>query len=880
MSAEVFEYEEDSSGVMSDGCFISNDIGAFYEATANVLPWAPAYNGDPSKARIENMYLEETVQNAPIDPTALPGLEHRGFMQACLGVQRTGELINLMVDKGMLKVATLPDGTIEPFESKTTLFQEAKKAMEACINDPGCDAIIKEHDFDWYEAFAGGAATASLQWLHDYPLAKLLRAEKTLQMYVELSLLLGHRATETVRANPMSQVRQIGGQQATGNGQLLTTLCSYFNLQPTMGAFMVATRMPEFFMTTRWPEPYSNAFMTSTEYGLDVTARARWPTATRAEWPALISNKIVEAVAQLTPLQHALHSVMHSPTELMSYIIQMGDAILPGEVSQKIPLRRVTEINQYLKDCQGVIDAGVASGFDTQRIASELLMVMVPKSTSAAPAGDSVTTTEGEIVPPKRGQIFRARAQSAGFVALSNKWLPILKEPGQPKKDKMQLITECFKESSMMAKAVLFNCPGCRLAVYFEDEFLLLLAEERSGLGLYFGQSVAYDDEDSEVPEECRTFVYPPAQLALFTAFRWTEMDPLHGCILPLATTEVGADFATHDLEKLYEYAEMIALVRDIWGKLFLATGYPRKVPSDIGLSFVDFMNKIKKLQKTTLGMQPVEAEGMFSRIKDYVRRGMQAAQMHAKQQFYGGNVLGQQLLAWIPADEVVLEELDNELEAVKDLGKWRKRLAGMHGVKPVARVIPGLETPKATIPKEEGGKGKGPPKKPKEKLESGGGKGKGKGGGKGEGKGGKKTEEKTHDGKETNGVFYYDDGTFSKCQFLVHWPAICHKLGIDKNKYCGPCTMSLRKGGNNELDCGDSTHKKGCAAHTTPKYEGKDFNPKDHQQAFRDEGLVTTPNELKAMKKTKEGDFSKHKPQGKAVKQGGKLVYPSAHFA
>ena len=62
------------------------------------------YNGDPTKARIENVYLKETVQNAPIDPIALPGLELRGFGQACLGVQRTGDLINLMIDKGMLKV--------------------------------------------------------------------------------------------------------------------------------------------------------------------------------------------------------------------------------------------------------------------------------------------------------------------------------------------------------------------------------------------------------------------------------------------------------------------------------------------------------------------------------------------------------------------------------------------------------------------------------------------------------------------------------------------------------------------------------------------------------------------------------------------------------
>ena len=84
--------------------------------------------------------------------------------------------------------------------------------MEACISDPSFDVMIKEHDFDWYEAFAGGAATASLQWLYDYPLARLLRAEKTLQIYVELSLLLGNRATETIRANAMSQVRQIGGR--------------------------------------------------------------------------------------------------------------------------------------------------------------------------------------------------------------------------------------------------------------------------------------------------------------------------------------------------------------------------------------------------------------------------------------------------------------------------------------------------------------------------------------------------------------------------------------------------------------------------------------------------------------------------------------------
>ena len=186
MSAETFEYEEDLSGVMSDGCWISNDIGPFYEATANALPWQPAYNGDATKARIELVYLEEVVETAPIDPMALPGLELRGYMQSCLGVERVGELINLMVDKGMLKPATQPDGTIEAFESKTAFLIEAKKAMESCINDPTLDMMIKEHEFDWYEAFAGGVATASLQWLHQYPLARLLRAEKTLRLSTDI----------------------------------------------------------------------------------------------------------------------------------------------------------------------------------------------------------------------------------------------------------------------------------------------------------------------------------------------------------------------------------------------------------------------------------------------------------------------------------------------------------------------------------------------------------------------------------------------------------------------------------------------------------------------------------------------------------------------
>ena len=84
---------------------------------------------------------------------------------------------------------------------------------------------------------------------------------------------------------------------------------------------------------------------------------------------------------------------------------------------------------------------------------------------------------EPRVEPPKRGQI-RAAMSTGGFPRLESKYLEILKETDQPRKDPLALIKDCFKVENVMPKAVLLKTPGVRLSAYTTESELLDLIKD------------------------------------------------------------------------------------------------------------------------------------------------------------------------------------------------------------------------------------------------------------------------------------------------------------------------------------------------------------------------------------------------------------------
>ena len=509
------------------------------------------------------------------------------------------------------------------------------------------------------------------------------------------------------------------------------------------------------------------------------------------------------------------------------------------------------------------------------------------------------------VDPPKRGQVRRA-LDTGGFPELSSKYMPILRAKGQPDKDALRLLAECFKIENVMPKAVLLQTPGMRLSNYTtESDFLDLLKDEHRHVRHYFGQCVAYDDDEEEVPESLEDFSLSEAVMDRWRKFEWAHIDVINDVLLLLSAKEEAAEFDTHDWSKAYHFADMIDRVAGSLNKLFLGMGYPKHVDSSEGITYLEFVKKIKKIQKASIGLEEEQAQGLFKLIDTFMVEGLQEAADDCRVQLYGAGVDMKRLRAWLTHDSLLLGRVENAIKQLKKKKEDRVYLPGVFTDTPKARTAPGFAMASSSIGRAPSGprdidkrsrKDKRAEKKAAEAAAeaaaaaaSGG--TAGTGGAKASGKlkagpnneepvqrlGSKQIMKMTREERiaaNPRGVYYYDDGTFSKGSLLFDWPGIATLLGADPNEKCGPAICSTNTVVPRHCDCMDGNHLDDAKEHEQVQYNGKEFKLEQHFKDFESKGLITRPEQLAGAREQAPGKF---KPPGQPKRVGKRSVFP--HF-
>lgn len=827
MAADLdVEYDEVLGNAPHPACMLSFARGqGFVTATERAFAWATPADGNDDRAVIEIGWIESLFRTAEVEnPEGLRGVP---MLSRCLHVHYLRNGLEALLDNGLIEADDDDDDAVRVFADYGELQDRADEVWATIEPDHKPD--MDDDAWDYLEAVP---ANSPLKWLDEVSLEALTKRSKNLRAYTDLNKLLGPRALQASRADPASQINVMAGNP--GGGQLLTVMRGYY-LDPTQAgavippAFM-AHRLGDFFEDSRWPHPYEMEHPSFLDYAFDLAPRARWQKASEDEWPALIQTKISRAVTRLYPLSHLLADEQDQPAQLILQVQRLGDALLSGARAQKKVFRRITEVNAELDSSfRGLIEEGRAAGSNTTALMERILYLTASttsKGKGQEHSGDQVSGGSGEEVSgPKRDQMRRALAEQS-FARLEQKFDGKLKNP-ESELDKLDMLSECFSETTVLPKAVLLNCPGTKMSSYTQfSGFLDRLKDHRTKLPLYFGQCMAMDEETQEVPADLGTYEWDSNELELFRSFKWDKLDPLNKAVLSLRAEELGTSYTVHDKAKVYHDGHLIQLVKDTYGKLFKAIGYPATVSAKAGLSFTGFMTKIRRLHEVTLGMAPKEATKMFEIIDSYVDEGYRTAAAQAKNVIYGADPADRRLGAWISKDEPLLTKIEETLKNLQMVRSFRKAIPGVFESTPTARTLPGFESRKRDRDEEDQGgpskkmppgTGGGPPTdnkkggpKPGDKTNKDVGKGPGK----------PPDQEVDLNSRQIRAnrdlrfkhnpkqIFYYDDGSYSLKKQWFDWPNICKKYGWDHHKLCGPVIMALTREYNRELNCMDPSHR------------------------------------------------------------------------
>lgn len=615
-------------------------------------------------------------------------------------------------------------------------------------------------------------------------LAQLTAKTKNLRAYVDLAKTVGPRARQDKRGAGSQLSVMAGGPMG---GQLVQVLKDYY-LSPAQAAtaidlLFMANRMEDFFRDTTWPYPYEISYTQFFEYAFDLTRRATWQRATRQDWAALVQPILPAAIAKLGMVEEIMRDIMTQPATLVREVERLGDALLTGDQTQKMVFWKLSEIDKELRRSYAeAVREQRAEGKDSAEIVQNLIDLISPTSEATGTRGQLMGEGRMEEIDagpsaPKRGQIKRAMAE-ASFQRLEQGFLATLQSPGQPDKDVMELLKECFQARSVLAKAVLLQTRGIRVNVFTHaSDFLDLVKDERRSLPLYFGQCMAYDKVIGRVPDALRTFSMDPGEVLRLTNFEWEHLDPLNLAILKIQGEMGGSSYGAHDVGKLYYHGDLITKLGQVYGQLFQGLGFPPWVESSAGLTFNDFVDKLKGMQEFSLSLSEEEGQRLLELTTHYAKEGFSAAAAYARVNIYGACPADRFLGPWLIKDEPLLLRLDETLEQAMEVARYRRAMPNIFERRPTERMYPGFG--------EKGRSGK-----PREEVEDKPARGK------------KATTDKlvkTDDkdkgyAKEqairqnVRKVFMYDDESFSMKTRLFKWKGICEHFGWDHDKHCaGP---------------------------------------------------------------------------------------------
>ena len=399
---------------------------------------------------------------------------------------------------------------------------------------------------------------------------------------------------------------------AGDGGQLAEVLKKYYFPGSTavMHPSFLLRKLPGFLEEAAWPTEYDKPQRTWEDYAYEFNSKGALKTASRAQVAVILQPKLPAAITDhYDQLWTLLEDYIRQPQDLVKAVEALGDET-PGIDKTRSPLLQLGTMNDWLEENWGEsIQADYDADLSSEDTLRRLLEKIRGSKLSEASKGSSLRAEDEDYRAPKSGQVARALAEKA-YVQLEAQYMAELRANTMSNIKKIQMLCSCFANDTVVTNAVLFNTKNMRISVYINStgaDFLALLHGERHLLSLYFMQTFAYDKDAGEVPADLVNVSLSLEETNKITNLEWHKRDRLNGMILKIKSAEAGTVFDKHDASNLYHSMEMLELVADLDGKLYIGIGYPESVTAEEGVTFRKFMSHIKKILKCAVGMAAEE---------------------------------------------------------------------------------------------------------------------------------------------------------------------------------------------------------------------------------------------------------------------------------
>ncbi|KAL3893562.1 MAG: hypothetical protein SGPRY_014146, partial [Prymnesium sp.] len=120
------------------------------------------------------------------------------------------------------------------------------------------------------------------------------------------------------------------------------------------------------------------------------------------------------------------------------------------------------------------------------------------------------------------------------------------------------------------------------------------------------------------------------------------------------------------------------------------------------GLTFGDFVDKLKRLQEFSLALSEGEGYRLLELATRYANEWFAAAASFAKVVIYGVSPADRSLGLWLMRDEPLLLRLEETLVRSLEVARYRRAMPNIFSSQPTERVYPGFE--KSGVDDGEGG--------------------------------------------------------------------------------------------------------------------------------------------------------------------------------
>lgn len=664
--------------------------GKAYKSTRKVWPWELSGDEDPNRANVPSACIERWFRDAKVKNSAGMHETDDRFLVKCLGIDEyLGAALDLLIEEGIFEDEDEHgDMQIYEYTKLDELNEEAYKIVLRMPDAP--EFLVDENSWEWLQNFDDTPAEQGHKWLNGVKLGELTTVTHTLELYVDLMLMVGPRSTKEVRIQTDSTFYTM--VSAGSGGQLIAGIKKYYYPGDSgavpMEAGYLAKQLPRFLYATRYPWPYRVERTRWEDYARDAIWRAHWQTATRQEWTVFVQDKIHFALDHRLPtLSQIYHDYKGDAAQLVESVQRLGDAVLKGETA-KYPLRHIEEMENSLALDFGEMVEGMYNDGETTEVIHTKVMDMLKV---AQPKAKEAEASEDHVRGPKPGQVAKALADK-DYARVEGPGLITLKDPAATVKEKLAVIRNAFEAGTVLPKAVLFATKGKRMAVYVGQDgadYLALLHDVRRLLAQFFGQTLAYDEEEGMVPQDLETFMLDEIELEHLLNLQWAKMDPFNNCVLKLRGAQGNAHFPKYKTAAVYHDADTIDHVTTAHGNLFSGIGYPDKVKEEEGWSYTQFMAQIKRLQRHGTSLPADEQARCWATIDSFVERAYTAAAKHFDYTVYGACPSGKCLRAWVTAEEPLVIEMRKMMAQLKEVLTFKRNMGGLFTTQTVAATLP-----------------------------------------------------------------------------------------------------------------------------------------------------------------------------------------------